>query len=52
LQVGDVLVKYNDEEAEPGLEELVAELGPGATVKLTIERNDKQQVLTLTVGAP
>jgi len=50
LQVGDVLVKYNDEEAEPGLEELLAELGPGTTVKLTIERNDKPQVLTLTVG--
>lgn len=52
LQVGDVVVKYNDEEAEPGVEEILEELGPGTTVKLTIERNDKPQVLSLTVGAP
>ncbi len=52
LQIGDVLIKYNDDEAGPGVAEILAELGPGAVVKLTVERNDKQQVLTLTLGAP
>lgn len=49
LQVGDVLVKLGD--GDLGVDSL-EELGPGATVKITIERADKEQVVTLTLGTP
>lgn len=52
LQVDDVVLKFNDDEAGPGVVEYLERLGPGAVVKLTIERNDKEQVLTMTLGTP
>ncbi len=50
LQVGDVVEKYDGEDAGDVGE--IEYRGPGVVVKVTIERNDKQQVLTLTLGTP
>ncbi len=51
LEVGDVLIKFDDEPASDVMA-LQITRPPGSTVKITLERNDKQLVLTLTLGKP
>jgi C-terminal processing protease CtpA/Prc len=50
LAAGDIIEKVNDKEFEDGGDALYGE--PGSTVKLTIERDDKERTITLTLGTP
>jgi len=53
LAVGDVIVEADGNKPWSNrFVEVLERKGPGATVKLVIERDDKQRTVTLTLGAP
>ncbi len=52
LAVGDVLLEVEGRKASGESIALIESHGPGATVKLKIERDDKERTITLTLGTP
>ena len=52
IAIGDVLVDVDGRKARGGSVELIERRGPGAIVKLKLERDDKELSVTLTLGTP